>query len=301
MQKNETIIIIGGGAAGLIAAKELKKYSKDIIVLEALDRLGGRIHTLNAKNSSLPIEAGAEFIHGNLPITLSLLKEYKLSFKKTGGKMVNLSRRDSAFGNDENNIWEKMIAQMKQLKVDLSLSDFLTTYFPEDKYDALRKSAEGFANGFDLADPKTASVFALSKEWGNEEHDQFRMEGGYKKLVDALQKDCSGKGCVIHTSEAVKKIEWKKNEVVVSTEAGNLFSGSKAIITIPVGCWHANPAVIEFAPDIPEKIDAFNDIGFGSIIKIVLEFENAFWQEKYKNLGFLITKETIPTWWSPSS
>ena len=71
----ETIIVIGAGAAGLMAAYELSKNKKKVIVLEAADRLGGRIHTCTSDAFSMPVELGAEFIHGKLPLTLQLLKK----------------------------------------------------------------------------------------------------------------------------------------------------------------------------------------------------------------------------------
>jgi monoamine oxidase len=298
MITNETIIIIGAGASGLIAAKELAQNGKHIILLEAQDRLGGRMHTLYPENSSSPIEAGAEFVHGNLPVTLKLLKEYDLSFKKISGRMINTNSRDSRLRDNHENGWGEMIRRMEELEKDLTLSDFLTTYFHEDKYASLRKSAEGFANGFDLADPKTVSTFALRDEWDHEQEEQYRITGGYKKLVDALCKDCLDKGCEIHISEMAQKIEWRKDHVTVSTNTGKKFSGSKIIITVPAGVWHANKSAIQFEPRISEKIDAFQHIGFGSIIKIILLFKTPFWEKKYKNAGFIISQEQIPVWWS---
>jgi len=58
------IIIIGGGAAGLIAGRELSKAGNKVALLEARDRLGGRVNTIKQNNFSKQIEAGAEFIHG---------------------------------------------------------------------------------------------------------------------------------------------------------------------------------------------------------------------------------------------
>ena len=67
--------MIGAGAAGLMAAYELSKHNKKVIVLEAGERLGGRIFTYQSDEFSMPVELGAEFIHGKLPLTLDLLKQ----------------------------------------------------------------------------------------------------------------------------------------------------------------------------------------------------------------------------------
>jgi len=301
MDNKEAIIIVGAGASGLIAARELLKKGKKIILIEARDRLGGRAHTLYEKNNSIPIEAGAEFIHGELPITFKLVKEYGLSFYKTGGKMINLDEKDEQLQEEEGEGWALMMDKMKKLKEDLPFAVFLSTYFPEDKYKHLRKSAENFANGYDLANPQTASTFSLRDEWENDEGDQFRIKGGYKKLIDALNEDCLNRGCEIYTSEIVKEIIWKKSGATIITNTGQEFMASKVVITIPAGVWHSDEtdeAVIKFNPAIPKKIYAFKEIGFGSIIKIMLHFKNAFWEEKYKNAGFFFIKEQVPVWWT---
>ena len=69
------VIIIGAGAAGLMAARLLAEQGYTVTILEAQDRTGGRIHTLHDKSFAQPVELGAEFIHGNLPVTIGLLKE----------------------------------------------------------------------------------------------------------------------------------------------------------------------------------------------------------------------------------
>src|SRR6478672_12122470 len=82
------ILIIGAGASGLMAAKELSAKGKKVIIIEARNRPGGRINTISEKYFSLPIEAGAEFIHGNLPLTLQLLKENNIPYAKMAGSML---------------------------------------------------------------------------------------------------------------------------------------------------------------------------------------------------------------------
>ena len=73
-RREQTILIIGAGAAGLMAAKRLAKRYR-VIVLEADDRTGGRIYTTDVTGFTRPIEAGAEFVHGKLPLTMRLLKK----------------------------------------------------------------------------------------------------------------------------------------------------------------------------------------------------------------------------------
>ena len=67
------VIVIGAGAAGLIAAGELIEAGQRVTLLEARDRIGGRIWTRREPGIAVPIELGAEFVHGHAPLTEGLL------------------------------------------------------------------------------------------------------------------------------------------------------------------------------------------------------------------------------------
>ncbi|MEP6683333.1 MAG: NAD(P)/FAD-dependent oxidoreductase [Parafilimonas sp.] len=297
----KSTIIIGGGAAGLMAAYELSKRKNHVIILEAKNRLGGRIFTINDNNFSQPIEAGAEFIHGDLPVTLSLLKEAGIAYHAIAGKMFQLEAGKVHLQKNRDAHWNKLIKQMQQLETDMALDDFLNTFFKDDKYAELRESVKNFAGGFDLADASKASVKSLSREWNNEMEQQYRIDGGYIQIINYLETECRKNGCVIHTNCCVKKINWKKDEVNINTMCSRFFKSSKIIITVPVSVLQAkddNENYIEFAPAIPQHNNAAKNIGFGIVIKILLEFSEAFWNQQSKNIGFILTSEEIPTWWT---
>jgi monoamine oxidase len=297
--QQRSVIIVGGGIAGLIAAKKLCAQKNQVILLEARDRTGGRINTIVADDfPGLLLEYGAEFIHGNLPATLDLLHQYKIPFHKVEGEMVNLTDQESSA--HEGRAWNKLLEKMSALKKDISLSDFLEEHYPGEKNIAFKNSIKKYASGFDLADPDLASTKALYREWSAEPDDQFRIEGGYKRLVDALVDDCVRSGCKIFTSTVVREIRWSKNSVNVITEKGNSFAAEKILITIPAGVLkdENKKGSIHFHPAIPEKINAFKNIGFGSVIKILLVFNDAFWRPEYKDAGFFFTQYAVPTWWT---
>src|SRR5947207_15587990 len=84
--KKETVIIVGGGIAGLVSANELTNHY-NIILIEADKRLGGRIHSYKEKNFSTIIEAGSEFIHGHLKKTLHLRKKESIEYVPVEGNM----------------------------------------------------------------------------------------------------------------------------------------------------------------------------------------------------------------------
>src|SRR3954471_13822704 len=86
-QKSFDVIIIGAGASGLMAAWELSQAGRAVAVIEAKDRTGGRIHTLANANFDLPVELGAEFIHGDLQLTQMLLKKSGATSYKLKGEL----------------------------------------------------------------------------------------------------------------------------------------------------------------------------------------------------------------------
>src|SRR3954471_16442535 len=89
---NYDVIIIGAGAAGLVVAKQLSKAGVHVALLEARNRIGGRAYTCRDENFKMPVELGAEFIHGNLPTTFKLLKEYGISYSPTRGQIWHAQR-----------------------------------------------------------------------------------------------------------------------------------------------------------------------------------------------------------------
>src|SRR5919199_4542114 len=78
-------VIVGAGAAGLMAARELARAGKRVVVLEARDRCGGRIHPLPAEEFGYPAEGGAEFVHGAAALTRGLMREAGLSLSLLAG------------------------------------------------------------------------------------------------------------------------------------------------------------------------------------------------------------------------
>lgn len=283
------IIIIGGGAAGLMAAKQLS-LSHQITVLEAKEELGGRIRT--AGN----LEAGAEFIHGRLPVTLALLREAELTYTPAGGKMFRVEK--NKWQQDEEMIagWDELLEHMQQLPEDMTLQEYLDANIPEAGSASLRNNIIRYAQGFDLADVSRVSVKFLSREWASEEGHNYRVDQGYQSLVNFLAEECRKHQCVIHTKSKVKTVSWKKGNVVVTTTDGQIHHAEKLIVAISLGLLQQSS--IHFTPHIDQYLHAANAIGWGNVIKIILTFSNPFWEDHQQDTGFIFSSETIPTWWT---
>ena len=300
----QSVVIVGGGAAGLMTAFELSKHTIAVTILESKQRPGGRIDTLYEHSFSQPVETGAEFIHGDAPITLSLLNEAGISYHAVNDTM---GRIENGVFKNENNFeghWDLLMKEMASLQQDMPLAEFINTYFGEDKYAELRSFVINFAGGFDLADISRASTKSLYREWSKEMGTQYRIDGGYKKLIDFLETKCRDNGCAIHFSCCAKKISWHKNEINVLSMCSRLFKANKIVLAVPISVLQAgagNSDYIEFSPAIPQHTKAAKNIGFGAVIKVILEFHENFWKTKTKDAGMIFMQhEIVPTWWTQS-
>src|SRR5688500_13245161 len=119
------IIIIGAGAAGLMAARELSMAGKKVIITEADRRVGGRIHTISGRQFNPYIEGGAEFIHGKLPLTLKLLKEANIGYERVTGEMYRVEDGHWTKQQEMAPGWDELIQQMNALKEDMTIEAFL--------------------------------------------------------------------------------------------------------------------------------------------------------------------------------
>ena len=298
---DQTIVIIGAGAAGLMSAKELSQKGHKIIILEAGKHTGGRVSTLLNNSFTHPVEAGAEFVHGKLAVTFQLLKEAGIPLQKTGGKMVSFTKGKWQSGGKWPMGWKEMMNRLHDLKDDMTIAEFLKKYFPDPAFADLRQTVQNFSEGYDGADITKASTFALREELTQEEKGQYRIQGGYQQLIRYLEQSCKAQNCTIYNPCVVKRISWKKDKVEIVSADGKTFKGNKVIITVPLGVLVAAPAdtaSIIFEPPIEKYIHAASLIGYGSVIKILLQFNNPFWREREKNIGFLLSGENIPTWWT---
>jgi monoamine oxidase len=136
------IIVIGAGAAGLMAARELGRAGKKVTVLEARDRCGGRIDPLPAAEFGYPAEGGAEFVHGEAPVTRALLCEAGLSLMPIEG-MQRTIVEGKLSSEDPLEIHEaKLQTALRELKDDVTVAEFLRRQFAGSEYDRLRRSIE---------------------------------------------------------------------------------------------------------------------------------------------------------------
>ncbi len=302
---NFDIIIIGAGVSGLMAANILSKNGFKVVVLEGRDRTGGRIHTFTHPLHPHPLEAGAEFIHGNLDTTLELMKEAEQEVVELGGDTWKVTNgnwmREQAFIVNE----ELVIKKLKSLKQDITISTFIETYFITPEYTDLRQSLLSYVEGYYAGDPKRVSALTFLKEIESEEEQQYRPKKGYGPIINFLANKITEQGGTIQLSTIVKKVNWQKNKVEVIDDKGKSYYASRLITTIPLGVWLAKEteqASIHFSPELNEKLSAARKLGFGSVLKILITFNHSFWKENsFKDkadTGFIFSDAEVGTWWT---
>ncbi|MFY9950263.1 MAG: NAD(P)/FAD-dependent oxidoreductase [Candidatus Sulfotelmatobacter sp.] len=318
------VIIIGAGASGISAATALANAGLSITLLEARDRIGGRICTLQDPNLHAPIELGAEFIHGRPPEILDLLKGHHVQIREVDGD--NWCVEDGRvslcdFFSDVDQILQKMREHKNR---DESFADFLkhsTSQLPDTP--SLRRAkqwATGYVSGFNAADPALVSVNWLVQEMRAEEQIEgdraFRAEDGYADLIEIFQRQLRESGILLHKNTIVDSIQWRKGQVEITASGANeiaAFSAPRVLITVPLGVLQAqdgDKGAIRFVPELPQqKQNAIQNIAMGKVIRVTLRFRERFWKDlphsretrskSMDGMSFLFSHDDwFPTWWT---
>ncbi|MGH7046617.1 MAG: flavin monoamine oxidase family protein [Stellaceae bacterium] len=292
-------VVVGAGAAGLMAARELARAGRKVTILEARDRCGGRIYALPAEEFGYPAEGGAEFVHGAAPITRTLMREAGLSLSPRGGR--RWSTRSGALLPDESPLPHagRFYQALSAVETDLPIAEFLETRFADRQYDELRRRITRTVEGYDAADPCRASTVALRDEWMAEnEGQQGRLAEGYGALVDHLASECRRHGATIHLGAAVAAIAAGLGRIAARCQHGGIVEANAAILTLPL------PLLPEIAlPSAArERAAAAANIGFGNVVKLLLRFATNWWvdhgERDLANLSFLLSDAPVPTWWT---
>jgi monoamine oxidase len=318
------VIVIGAGASGVSAATALASAGLSITLLEARDRIGGRIFTLQDPKLHAPIELGAEFIHGLPPEILDLLKSRHIQIGEVDGDNwcvdeVRISPCD--FFSDVDQILQKM---KHHKNADESFTDFLKRYssrLPDTP--SLRRAkqwAMGYVSGFNAADPALVGVNWLVLGMHAEEQIEgdraFRAEHGYADLIEIFQQQLQESGVSLQKSTTVESIQWRPGQVEITASGANgtaMFFAPRVVITVPIGVLQSqadDKGAIRFIPELPrEKQDAIRNIAMGKVIRVTLRFRERFWKdlphsrEQYAKsmdgMSFLFSHDDwFPTWWT---
>lgn len=293
------VVVIGAGAAGLAAARALARAKFSVVVLEARDRTGGRVHSQPVDGNGGYADLGAEFVHGAAKETMELLHAAKLSAASTDGESWVcgedgvLRREERDFASMTGGIFERT----RTLAHDESVDDFLRRFEGDPAMRDSVRAARSFVEGFDAADPRVASARAIADELrSGVDSTSTRPVGSYHGMFVALEKACVREGAVLSLSTTVRRIAWGRGTVVVQTTSGaqaESISARAAIVTVPVGVLRADgdEEALAFDPDLPtEKRDALRRIEMGHVVKVAMVYRSPFWQRvsggRYRDAAF---------------
>lgn len=304
------VAVIGAGAAGLCAAAELCQSGRSVLLLEARERIGGRIETRHEPGVSIPIELGAEFIHGDAPVTRELLRRAGLVAVDTSGRRAGRRRDGQPVRGADFEQAQGLLQQAQALAEDQSVEEFLATRLASPAQQALAGFVRMMVEGFDAADPRRASVKAIAAEWcGDSLQGQARPLGGYGALLGALARQLDPGRSRLMLATVVQAVEWGGKGVrILARSGGDAVSvhAGRAVIALPVSILQlspGSPGAVAFDPPLSGKRAALSGLAVGPVIKLVLQFRRPFWEQwqdgAFTDAGFLHAPDAaFPTLWT---
>jgi monoamine oxidase len=315
MEKDEgcDVIVVGGGIAGLGAVRELARNGLRVIVLEARNRLGGRIFSRRLPGTTQPVELGAEFVHGNNPELRALLRRAGTHLKPVSRDMYWLHDGELVQARD---FWKRTAEIMKRIPAGTrrSFADFLdkegSAVSPDE-----RRRVRDHVQSFNAAPATRMSAKVLSADHAGADQPQYRPRGGFGRLIGLLERELRALSVDVLLETEVRAVRWTKGAVEVvahsaKKSAPRTYRAAAVVVTLPLGVLKAKTVV--FSPRLKAKEALVRRLGWGDVSRITLRFDPAFFRRK------IVTSTTVakrpadfqfinapgrpfPVWWVPSA
>lgn len=292
------VLIIGAGVAGLCAAEALVDAGMQCLILEASDRVGGRVRALEGF-ADFPIELGAEEIHGPINAVQTLAKSFGLQIEV----LQHFSTNDMLRLDGELRFLDQAAADADVTRA-FQLIDRLGTYtgenwtaeeylirshFPRRAWHYL-DSRLGVEHGTTLDRLAMRGFADYERGWERREAN-YTLRGKYLDLFQPLFARLADR---IRLRTIVKAIDWQGSPAVRLAD-GERIEANAIVVTASVAALRAG--VVDFDPPLPpEKVTALRSIGMDAGMKILMKFRVRFWDE---SLYFLHTDGFLPQFWAP--
>ncbi|HEV2423539.1 MAG TPA: NAD(P)/FAD-dependent oxidoreductase [Terriglobia bacterium] len=307
------VLIVGAGVAGLAAARSLSAAGISVSILEARDRAGGRICTARDSALEIPIELGAEFIHGRPPSILDLADTAGLAIEEMAERHEfwqegKPARRDDLFRKTD-----EIFGRMEDPALpDETFSEFIAQI---DANQDAQQAAVGYVEGFNAARADRISIKALGLESRAQQaidgDRAFRFRQGYDRLAEWLRQESVAQGATLRLNTVATAVEWQRGKATVAardaTKASpeQTFRTDRVIITLPLGVLQAAggmPGAVRFSPEPPRLRSALDRLAMGHAARVTLKFRPEFMRAhpRLTESGFIHSNEdAFPTWWTP--
>jgi monoamine oxidase len=282
-QRNKRIVVIGAGLAGLAAAQQLQAKGHQVVVIEARNRIGGRIWT-STKWPDMPLDLGASWIHGIKGNPLTALAD-TVRAKRLPTSYDNYITYNST-GKPLSSAEEKRLEEIRT-----QLFDTLQKAQNNDKDDSIRHVVEpllaknepsylqtcrflNFILSSDIEQEYSGSAHRLSTQWydsGKEfSGDDVLFANGYRVITEYLARNLH-----VELGQVVQTIDWGQSPVRIVTRT-TTFLADQVLVTLPLGVLQSGK--VHFVPALPStKQAAITGLGMGVLNKCYLRFAKAFW------------------------
>lgn len=295
---SKSVIVVGAGVAGLAAARDLVNAGYTVTVIEAQDRIGGRLKT-DSKTLSMPVDLGASWIHGTEGNPITKLAE------SAGATLLTTSYGNSILYDNYSGVTNQEISSVRKTKFDELAVEYKRRISLIQKGESDQSIYQTIwtdwgATLSDDADKQLVKFLISSKletEYGGDGISSAPKSGhlstlyfdsgkpygttdkvfakGYGQISEYLASNIT-----IKTSEKVSVIDYSNTTVSVTTDKG-VYTADKVLVTVPLGV--LKNKVISFTPALPTKhTDAIQNIGMGLLNKLYLEFAEPFWDRDKK-------------------
>lgn len=289
------VVVVGAGVAGLTAARDLRRAGADVVVVEARERIGGRVHT-DRDLAGLPVELGAEFVHTPRADTWPEIRAAGLATRRvrmSRGALLHLEGvTEKAFAQLRHpDVWR--VATMwrdvrQQPGTDASVADFLGGRRLSPR---ARAGAELMLGGHPAGPLDDLSVHGLvdDRVVQVDRAVNWRLSDGYDRLPGWLGRDVD-----VRLATPVDRIAWSADGVRVSGAWGAV-EARIGVCTLPVGVLKSG--TVTFDPPLPAaKVAALDRLQMGAVVKVLLRFSAPFWSPR---MTVLAADGPIGTWWPP--
>jgi monoamine oxidase len=304
------VIVVGGGVAGLAAARRLVQAGRSVILLEARTRLGGRVHTILDEPTGHAVELGAEFLQGQPEALLELINSAGLSLHQIPEwhERANQGRRRDF--PDVERLVDRLLACNSDRR-DIPVAQLIRQCAGKFKPDEL-EAMTGYLEGFHAADLERFGTAALADNQAAEEQDAghiARLAGGYGQVVQRLADSLKPELVQICTGAVVTRLDWKPGRVQVEyrTAEGEILRvrAARAILAVPLTSLKDNRSdegALFPDPDPAGWAEALRHLEMGAAQHIVLRFESAWWMEQGEPPPVFLhgRGEPVPVWWTGS-